>query len=139
MRDELLLMVPFDRDAHAIADAIQTLEVFRLRSFDALLLDAGLGGIGAIELLRRLRARSDRAPATERTDIPILVLAASDREVAIGLLKHLDRLVANFKKCIDEFVLPLDVRIIPVRTAPFQGAVPRIRIEYQIGIAKRDQ
>lgn len=65
-----------------IASAMQALEVFRLRSFDIVVLDAALGGIGAIELLRRLRGRSDRAAATERTDIPILVIAASDRELS---------------------------------------------------------
>jgi CheY-like chemotaxis protein len=65
-----------------IADAIQALEVFRLRSFDAMLLDAALGGIGALELLRRLRGRSDRGPAIERTDIPILLLAGSEGEIA---------------------------------------------------------
>jgi DNA-binding response OmpR family regulator len=63
-----------------IASAMQALEVFRLRSFDILVLDAALGGIGATELLRRLRGRSDRAAATERTDIPILVIAASADE-----------------------------------------------------------
>jgi DNA-binding response OmpR family regulator len=64
-----------------IADAMQALEVFRLRSFDLMLLDAGLGGIGPLELLRRLRGRSDRAPAGERTDVPILVIAASTGEL----------------------------------------------------------
>jgi len=48
-----------------IASALQTLEVFRLRSFDAIVLDSELGGIGAIELLRRLQGR---------TDIPILLI-----------------------------------------------------------------
>jgi two-component system, OmpR family, phosphate regulon response regulator PhoB len=65
----------------AIASAVQALEVFRLRSFDVMLLDAALGGIGALELLRRLRGRSDRATPTERTDIPILVIAASNSEL----------------------------------------------------------
>ncbi len=65
----------------AIASAVQALEVFRLRSFDVMLLDAALGGIGALELLRRLRGRSDRATPTERTDIPILVIAASSSEL----------------------------------------------------------
>ena len=65
----------------AIASAVQALEVFRLRSFDAMVLDAALGGIGAIELLRRLRGRSDRAPIGERTDIPILIIAASRDEL----------------------------------------------------------
>ena len=64
-----------------IASAVQALEVFRLRSFDVLVLDAALGGIGALELLRRLRGRSDRAAAAERTDIPILVIAESSGEL----------------------------------------------------------
>jgi two-component system, OmpR family, phosphate regulon response regulator PhoB len=64
-----------------IASAVQALEVFRLRSFDVMVLDAALGGMGAIELLRRLRGRSDRATTTERTDIPILVIAASSGEM----------------------------------------------------------
>ena len=65
----------------AIASAVQALEVFRLRSFDVMVLDAALGGIGALELLRRLRGRSDRATITERTDIPILIIAASSSEL----------------------------------------------------------
>jgi DNA-binding response OmpR family regulator len=65
----------------AMASAVQALEVFRLRSFDVMVLDAALGGIGAIELLRRLRGRSDRATTAERTDIPILVIAASTDEL----------------------------------------------------------
>ena len=69
-----------------IAEAMQALEVFRLRSFDALLLDASLGGIGARELLRRLRGRSDRATATARTDIPILVLGDAKEAGADGVL-----------------------------------------------------
>jgi two-component system phosphate regulon response regulator PhoB len=64
-----------------IASAVQALEVFRLRSFDAMVLDAALGGMGAIELLRRLRGRSDRATTAERADIPILVIAASRDEM----------------------------------------------------------
>ena len=65
----------------AIASAVQALEVFRLRSFDVMVLDAALGGIGAIELLRRLRGRSDRTNAAERTDIPILVIAECSQEL----------------------------------------------------------
>jgi two-component system phosphate regulon response regulator PhoB len=63
-----------------IASALQVLEVFRLRSFDVIVLDAALGGIGAIELLRRLRGHSDRA-ATQRTDIPVLIVAATPGEI----------------------------------------------------------
>ena len=65
----------------AIASGVQALEVFRLRSFDVMVLDAALGGFGAIELLRRLRGRSGRATASERADIPILVVAASRDEL----------------------------------------------------------
>ena len=65
----------------AIASAVQALEVFRLRSFDVMALDAALGGIGPIELLRRLRGRSDRTTTAERTDIPILIIAASHDEL----------------------------------------------------------
>jgi DNA-binding response OmpR family regulator len=50
-----------------IASALQTLEVFRLRSFDAIVLDADLGGIGSLELLRRLQGR---------TDIPVLLISS---------------------------------------------------------------
>jgi DNA-binding response OmpR family regulator len=64
-----------------IASALQAIEVFRLRSFDVMVLDAALGGIGAIELLRRLRGRSDPAQTAERTDIPILIIAASHDEL----------------------------------------------------------
>jgi DNA-binding response OmpR family regulator len=64
-----------------IASAMQALEVFRLRSFDLMLLDAALGGIGVLELLRRLRGHSDRAMDSERTDIPILIIAASADEI----------------------------------------------------------
>ena len=72
----------------AIASAVQALEVFRLRSFDAMVLDGALGGIGALELLRRLRGGSDRATTTERTDIPILVIAASSSELDLDLAKR---------------------------------------------------
>jgi CheY-like chemotaxis protein len=72
----------------AIASAVQALEVFRLRSFDVMVLDAALGGIGAIELLRRLRGRSDRATSAERTDIPILVIAASSDELSPELAEQ---------------------------------------------------
>jgi len=72
----------------AIASAVQALEVFRLRSFDVMLLDAALGGVGAIELLRRLRGRSDRATTIERTDIPILLIAASSDEIDPVLAKQ---------------------------------------------------
>ena len=64
-----------------IADAFQALEVFRLRSFDIILLDAGLGGIGALEFVQRLRGRSDRASGDLRSDIPLVLIAADSSEV----------------------------------------------------------
>ena len=71
-----------------IASAMQALEVFRLRSFDVMLLDAALGGIGAVELLRRLRGRSDRAASDVRTNIPILVIAGTADEIEPGLARE---------------------------------------------------
>jgi len=83
-----LLIVTDDRDladflgeglVHAgfwtsvIASAIQTLEVFRLRTFDLAIVDASLSGLGAIELVRRLRSTDDTAAT--RTDIPIMLIA----------------------------------------------------------------
>ena len=69
-----------------IASAMQTLEVFRLRTFDALIVDAALAGIGAPELMRRLRGRSTRAAPVERTDIPLLVIAATATEITSDIL-----------------------------------------------------
>lgn len=58
-----------------VASAIQTLEVLRLRSFDLIIIDERLSGLPALELIRRLRGRSDRvASDTPRTDVPILLL-----------------------------------------------------------------
>ena len=68
-----------------IADALQALEVFRLRSFDIILLDAALGGIGALEFVQRLRGRSDRATAEVRSDIPLVLIAADASEVPAGI------------------------------------------------------
>lgn len=69
-----------------VASALQTLEVFRLRSFDLVLVDSALGGLGGLELVRRLRGRSDRAGSrpnsAPRTDVPILVIAGSAGELA---------------------------------------------------------
>jgi two-component system KDP operon response regulator KdpE len=65
-----------------VGSAIQTMEVFRLRTFDLMLLDATLGGLGALELLRRLRGRTDRAAGDlPRTDVPIWLIAASGEEI----------------------------------------------------------
>src|SRR5215207_5568639 len=66
-----------------VASGIQTLEVFRLRTFDLVLLDAALGDLNAIEVVRRLRGRSHLGTAeSARTDIPILLIAAAEEELA---------------------------------------------------------
>jgi DNA-binding response OmpR family regulator len=66
----------------AVASGIQTLEVFRLRTFDLILIDIAVSGMSALEVIRRLRGRSSRAETDAvRTDIPILILAGSDQEV----------------------------------------------------------
>lgn len=62
-----------------IASGIQALEVFRLRTFDLMLVDAALKGLGAIELIRRLRMPG--AEDAPRTDIPILVIAGGLDEI----------------------------------------------------------
>jgi CheY-like chemotaxis protein len=58
---------------------VQTLEVFRLRSFDLVLIDGALAGLGALELIRRLRSPSAEEPdGGPRTDVPILILMEQD-------------------------------------------------------------
>jgi DNA-binding response OmpR family regulator len=65
-----------------IASGIQTLEVFRLRSFDLILIDADLGDLDSLEVVRRLRGTSDRASQTgPKIDLPIGLIAASPEEV----------------------------------------------------------
>ncbi len=66
-----------------VASGLQALEVFRLRGFDLILVDAALGGIGALESIHRLRGTSNRAtPGDPRTDAPIGLIA---EEVALLL------------------------------------------------------
>jgi DNA-binding response OmpR family regulator len=71
-----------------VASALQTLEVFRLRTFDLMLVDALLEGLGAGELLQRLRAPVER-DGPPRTDIPILLIAASEDEISVARAKEL--------------------------------------------------
>lgn len=63
-----------------VASALQTLEIFRLRTFDIMLIDAALEGLGADEVVRRLRAPAQGATSA-RTDIPIVLIAGSQEEV----------------------------------------------------------
>jgi DNA-binding response OmpR family regulator len=67
----------------AIGSGLQFLEVLRLRTFDAVLLDAGLGDISVEEVIRRMRGTSDRAaPGTPRSEMPAIVIAGIPGEIA---------------------------------------------------------
>jgi len=63
-----------------VASALQTLEIFRLRTFDLMLIDALLEGLGARELVQRLRSEVEPG-GQPRTDIPILLIAGSEHEI----------------------------------------------------------
>jgi DNA-binding response OmpR family regulator len=82
-----------------IASALQTLEVFRLRTFDAVIVDAALEGLGAEQLLLRLLGESGRsAPVTNR---PVVVIAGSPEEMSEGEANRLGALAI--------FYPPLDI------------------------------
>ena len=68
---EGLLMAGFWTSA--VASGIQAIEVFRLRSFDLVIIDANLAGLGASELVRRLRGR--QVGSAPLTDVPIVAIA----------------------------------------------------------------
>jgi len=69
----------------AIGSGFQFLEVLRLRSFDAVLLDAGLGDIAVDEVIRRMRGTSDRAsPGIPRSGMPAIVVAGIRGEVELS-------------------------------------------------------
>lgn len=60
-----------------IASGLQALEVFRLRQFDLIAIDASLQSFDAMELMRRLRGISPRAEATPaRTSAPFVLFGA---------------------------------------------------------------
>ncbi len=61
--------------ASVIANGLQALEVFRLRQFDLVVVDAGMGSFDALEFLRRLRGVSDLDQGgTARTAAPIVII-----------------------------------------------------------------
>jgi CheY-like chemotaxis protein len=64
-----------------VASALQTLELFRLRTFDLALVDAMLQGLGAAELVQRLRSKAS-GDSGIRTDIPVLLIAGSQDEIS---------------------------------------------------------
>jgi DNA-binding response OmpR family regulator len=63
-----------------IASALQTIEVFRLRTFDAVIVDAALEGLGARQLLLRLHGEEGRS--TPLTNRPVVVIAGSTGELS---------------------------------------------------------
>lgn len=63
-----------------IASALQTIEVFRLRTFDLVIVDAALEGLGAQEMLSRLHGDGGRS--TPITNRPVMVVAGSPREMS---------------------------------------------------------
>lgn len=63
-----------------IASGLQTLEVFRLRRFDLIVIDAHLSGFDSLELIRRLRGTSDRTSGEgARSDAPIVLVAENEQ------------------------------------------------------------
>lgn len=58
----------------AIASGLQAIEVFRLRRFDLILVDAGIGGLSAPEMIRRLRTGTS-PDGTPLTSVPIVAIA----------------------------------------------------------------
>lgn len=66
----------------AIGSGLQFLEVLRLRTFDAVILDAGLGDIAVAEVIRRMRGTSDRAAdGAPRSEMPAMVIAGYPGEI----------------------------------------------------------
>jgi DNA-binding response OmpR family regulator len=62
-----------------IASGIQAIEVFRLRGFDLVIVDATLRGMDALEVVRRLRLPTPDRPLG--VDVPILIVAANANEM----------------------------------------------------------
>jgi two-component system, OmpR family, response regulator len=74
-----------------IASGLQAIEVFRLRQFDLLLIDAGLTSFSPVELVRRLRGKSSRSTTGEqRTTAPIVIIAESNSDFPASLFDELD-------------------------------------------------
>ena len=68
-----------------IGSGLQFLEVLRLRSFEAAILDAGLGDITAPEVIRRMRGASDRVSEDwARSEMPVMVIAGFLGEIPLA-------------------------------------------------------
>jgi DNA-binding response OmpR family regulator len=66
----------------SIGSGLQFLEVLRLRTFDAVILDAELGDIAVTEMLRRMRGTSDRVlDGSPRSGMPVMVITGIPGEI----------------------------------------------------------
>ncbi|MGC4192188.1 MAG: hypothetical protein QM589_13635 [Thermomicrobiales bacterium] len=84
-----------------IASGLQALEVFRLRQFDLILIDLDLESFRALELIRRLRGKSDRVPdRTPRTHAPIVTIAS---------IEDLDETDRRSLDIADSMKAPIDI------------------------------
>lgn len=73
-----------------IASGLQAIEVFRLRQFDIVLIDAGLTSFSPLELMRRLRGKSSRSGAgEERTAAPIVIVSDGNNDFASNQVEDL--------------------------------------------------
>jgi DNA-binding response OmpR family regulator len=75
-----------------VRSGLQALEVFRLRTFDALIVDAAVSDLPMDELIRRLRSTDEAASDTPRQSaaIPIVVIAGIPDEIEPFDLQSLD-------------------------------------------------
>lgn len=99
-----------------IASGLQALEIFRIRQFDMIVLDWGLGSFGAHELLRRLRGVSSRSSAeAARTTAPVVLITelpadlSEEESRALGVSRilnaplELEELVRELHAVFDEW------------------------------------
>lgn len=85
-----------------VRSGLQALEVFRLRGFDALIIDAAITDLPLDELIRRLRSDPDDSSEMARLSVvtPIVVVAGIDAELEpydIGAIDLAAVLVAPFE------------------------------------------
>ena len=76
-----------------VASGIQTIEVFRLRTFDVVLLDLDVQGFGGVEIRRRLRGNAGQtgrgASSAQLTDAPIILVSADPDTLDEGQARRL--------------------------------------------------
>lgn len=88
-----------------IASGLQALEVFRLRAFDMVVIDAGLQSFQAMELIKRLRGTSTRVEdRTPRTLSPLVIV--SEDVLELGNDERRDLSIAAVLQA------PLDIDVI---------------------------